>query len=116
MITALLSEAGVSPPPSSTPRQLWLQRLLGFQSPGYAHVPLLCAGDGRRLSKREADLTLDSLRQQGTKPEEIVGWLAHAAGLIDRPEPITPRELIPLFSFDKLPKQDIILEEFFDSF
>lgn len=95
---------------TSTPRQIFLQRLLGYSTPEYCHVPLLCAPDGRRLSKREADLTLDSLRASGVRPEEIVGRLACCAGLMDRPEPISPRELIPLFDLSKLPREDIPFE------
>ena len=91
----------------STPRQLCLQRLLGYPTPAYCHVPLLCAPDGRRLSKRESDLTLEALRAQGIRPEEVVGRLAHAANLIDRPEPISARELVKLFDVSKLPKGDI---------
>ena len=37
---------------SSVPRQVWLQKTLGFPTPAYYHVPLLLAPDGRRLSKR----------------------------------------------------------------
>lgn len=92
---------------SSTPRQMFLQQQLGYQPPEYCHVPLLCAPDGRRLSKREADLTLCSLREKGVQPETVVGRLACAAGLIDRPEPISATELIPLFCGDKLPGEDI---------
>lgn len=92
---------------SSTPRQIYLQQLLGYAAPSYCHVPLLCAPDGRRLSKRESDLTLRALRETGVTPEEIVGKLAHAAGLIDRYEPIRAWELIPLFDVKKLPKDDI---------
>ena len=92
---------------TSTPRQIYLQQLLDFDTPDYCHVPLLCAPDGRRLSKRESDLTLQSLRERGVRPEEIVGRLACAAGLIDRPEPISARELVPVFDVHKLPKDDI---------
>lgn len=92
---------------TSTPRQIYLQQLLGYPTPEYCHVPLLCAPDGRRLSKREADLTLAALRAAGVRPEEIVGRLACCAGLIDRPEPIQPRELIPLFDLNQLPRADI---------
>ena len=91
----------------STPRQLCLQELLGCPSPTYCHVPLLCAPDGRRLSKRESDLTLESLRSRGVRPEAVVGRLAHAAGLIDRPEPISAGELVGLFDISKLPREDI---------
>lgn len=95
---------------SSTPRQIFLQQQLGYETPEYCHVPLLCAPDGRRLSKREADLTLAALRENGIQPGAIVGKLACAAGLIDRPEPISAAELIPLFSVDKLPKEDIAFQ------
>ncbi len=37
----------------STPRQLWLQELLGFPRPEYAHVPLLLDSQGRKLSKQD---------------------------------------------------------------
>lgn len=39
----------------STPRQLYLYRLLDLTPPSFCHVPLLLAPDGRRLSKRDAD-------------------------------------------------------------
>lgn len=35
----------------STPRQIHLQRLLGFATPGYAHVPVATDARGRKLSK-----------------------------------------------------------------
>lgn len=92
---------------TSTPRQIYLQQLLGYPTPEYCHVPLLCAPDGRRLSKREADLTLAALRASGVRPEEIVGRLACCAGLIDRPAPVRPSELIPLFALNQLPRADI---------
>ena len=90
---------------SSTPRQLWLQKKLGLPHPEYGHLPLLLAPDGRRLAKRDRDLELSRLREKYAAPE-LVGRLAHAANLIDRPEAIAPRELIPLFSWEKLPKND----------
>lgn len=92
---------------ASTPRQIWLQGLLGYPTPDYCHVPLLCAADGRRLSKRESDLTLEALRARGVPPEHVVGRLAFAAGLTGRPEPVRASELIPVFQMDKLPRKDI---------
>ena len=35
----------------STPRQIWLQRLLGYATPGYAHIPVVTHPDGDKLSK-----------------------------------------------------------------
>ena len=92
---------------SSTPRQLWLQERLGLPHPTYGHLPLLLAPDGRRLAKRDRDLELGWLQARFTAPE-LVGRLALAARLIDRPQAITPRELIPLFSWERLPRGDFV--------
>ena len=93
---------------SSAPRQMYLQKLFGFPHPAYGHVPMLLSADGRRLSKRDRDLDLGALRQR-TSPEAIVGALAHAAGLTDRPEAISARELAGEFSWAKLRQADICL-------
>ena len=93
---------------SSTPAQLWLYRLLELAPPAFYHVPMLLSPDGRRLSKRDRDLDLGQLRLR-RKPEEIVGYLAWAAGIIDRPEPVSARELIPVFSWDRVRKEDIVV-------
>ena len=37
----------------STPRQIYLQNLLGFPCPEYAHIPLLLDEQGRKLSKQD---------------------------------------------------------------
>ena len=93
----------------STPRQNYIQNLLGYPHPEYGHVPLLLAEDGRRLAKRDRDQELGQLQQRYTAPE-LVGKLAHLAGLLDRPEAITPRELVSLFSWDKVPQGDIKMD------
>lgn len=92
----------------STPRQLWLQEQWGFGHPEYGHVPLLLSPDGRRLAKRDRDKELGQLQKQYTAPE-IVGKLAFAAGLIDREQAVTPTELIPLFDWKKIPKEDLTI-------
>lgn len=94
---------------SSTPRQIWLLEQLGYPVPTYCHLPLLVSPDGRRLSKRDRDLDVGALRQK-TTPEAVTGFLAHAAGLLAKPEPVHPRDLIPLFSWEKVGTQDRIVD------
>ena len=93
---------------SSAPRQMYLQELFGFPHPQYAHVPMLLAPDGRRLSKRDRDLDLGEL-QKRFSPEAIIGLLAHAAGLIDRPSPISAAELAKEFQWSNLRGDSIYL-------
>ncbi len=95
---------------SSTAWQLYLYRLLGLPAPRFAHCPLLLAPDGRRLSKRDGDQSLENLREKYT-PQEIVGKLAFAYGLQPEPAPRTPESLIKDFAWTKVPKTDICLPE-----
>ena len=92
---------------SSTPRQIYLCRLLGLPVPEYWHVPMLTDGEGRKLSKRDMDLDLGVLRQS-RRPEELIGELAWRSGLIDRREAVSARELTAEFRWDRLKKEDIV--------
>lgn len=94
---------------SSAPRQMYLQELFGFPHPEYAHVPMLLAPDGRRLSKRDGDLDMGALRRRLT-PERLLGALAYSAGLLDRNEAVSARELLGEFSWEKVRKEDIPLD------
>ncbi|PMU08148.1 MULTISPECIES: tRNA glutamyl-Q(34) synthetase GluQRS [unclassified Pseudomonas] len=89
----------------STPRQLYLQELLGLPEPRYLHIPLITQPDGNKLGKsyRSPPLTEDqatplllrALRALGhnpgaelayATPREVLNWgIAHwDAGLIPR--------------------------------
>ena len=92
----------------SAPRQMYLQELFGFPHPSYGHVPMLLAPDGRRLSKRDRDLDLGELRKRVTA-EQLLGTLAFSAGIIDRKEALSARELAGEFSWDKLKGDAIYL-------
>ncbi len=94
---------------SSAPRQMYLQELFGFPHPEYAHVPMLLAPDGRRLSKRDRDLDLGILRQRLTR-EALLGVLAFAAGLIDQEVSVSLNELTKEFSWKKLSGDHIFLD------
>lgn len=77
----------------STPRQIWLQQLLGYPTPTYAHIPVITHADGDKLSKltgapglsmHDVEKTLiealNALHQQPpadlaqSTPEEIWSW------------------------------------------
>jgi glutamyl-Q tRNA(Asp) synthetase len=52
-----------------------LQALLGLPTPDYHHHPLLLDAEGRRLAKRHGAPTLQSLREGGADPVELVAAL-----------------------------------------
>ena len=76
----------------------------------FCHLPLLLAPDGRRLSKRDGDVSLEHLQARYT-PEQIIGRLGYLCGLQKAPDPRTPAELADGFRWDKVPRQDIRLPE-----
>jgi glutamyl-tRNA synthetase len=76
---------------SSTPRQVFLARLLGqgkSAPPRYTHLPLVVANDGSRLAKRTGGASVRVLREAGIDPRAIIGKLAHGLGMTadDRPK------------------------------
>ena len=92
----------------SSPQQMYVAQLLGFTSPRFIHLPLLCNAQGQRLSKRDGGLDMASLRQSYTAPE-IIGKLAQIAGLQSTPDPVTPEDLLASFSWEKVPQEKVFL-------
>ena len=52
---------------TSTPRQIALQRALGYPTPTYAHLPLVTNADGSKLGKRDGALPLPSLDEENVR-------------------------------------------------
>lgn len=95
----------------STPRQLALQRLLGFAEPQYAHIPLLCNAAGERLAKRHESLTLQRLRAAGCTAEQLIGFLGFKAGFLTSPTPCSAHDLLPLFAVERLHSERVLFDE-----
>ena len=52
---------------------------------------------------------MEQAETQNTPKRLVVGILAHAAGLIPEPTPISPCDLLPLFTWEKVPRKDLVL-------
>lgn len=99
----------------STPQQLFMARILRdlekeeiFPQVNYIHFPLLINEAGQRLSKRDKSLNMGVLRKQHSA-KDIIGKIAHLAGLTPTPSPIAPQDLLLAFSWDNIPVEDIIV-------
>ena len=88
----------------STPRQILLYEALGRCIPRFAHIPLVLGGNGARLAKRHGAAAVAQLRAAGVAPQRIIGWLAWKSRLIDRDEPVEPRELVDCFDLSRVPR------------
>jgi glutamyl-tRNA synthetase len=95
----------------STARQIQLIEALGGNAPVYAHVPLVVNAQGEKLSKRDAGLTLHSLRESGVRPESLAGYLGWSLGLLDRPEASAAEDLVGRFTWEKIGKETWRLPE-----
>jgi len=93
----------------STPRQLLLYQALGLRPPRFAHVPLVVGPDGRRLAKRHGDTRLAALRAAGVQPQALLGLLAWSCGWLDKVQPVSARELLPLFRLTSIPPAPFVL-------
>jgi glutamyl-tRNA synthetase len=90
---------------SNTPYQLMIIDALGYERPvAYAHMPLILASDGAKLSKRkhpEANLAL--FREQGYLPEALINYLALLGWNPGTAQEIfSINELEQIFSFDRV--------------
>ena len=81
---------------SNTPYQLMIVDALGYERPvAYAHMPLILAKDGAKMSKRKhPETNLMLYREQGYLPEALINYLALLGW-----NPGTPQEI---FTFDEL--------------
>ena len=71
----------------STPRQLFLARMLGLPEPSHAHVPLVLGPDGARLAKRHGAVTLREVPADAAR-----AWMLDSLGL---PADVTPERFDP---------------------
>ena len=69
----------------NTARQILLQRALGLPLPHYLHTPLVLALDGRKLSKQNGAMALDTRQplQALNAAAALLGLCEHAGGVAD---------------------------------
>lgn len=93
----------------STPRQIYLQRCLGFATPHYAHLPLLVNKHGQKWSKQTLAPALDENHK-----EQLLRQVLQYLNLPPAPEVSRPQALlswaIEHWQPHKIPIRDIVTE------
>lgn len=95
----------------STARQIQLIQALGGTAPEYAHVPVINNASGEKLSKRDAGLTIESVRDAGATADQVVGYLAWSAGLLEHPRSTPAADLIERFKWSRVFRDDFTIPE-----
>lgn len=93
----------------TTPRQIYLQKILGLQEVSYLHVPLVIGADGERLAKRHGSVTLAEQEQHGVSADQVRRLFAVSLGLCSENEDLSMEELCERFAVAKLPTSDWVL-------
>ncbi len=95
----------------STPKHVLLYQFFGWESPQFAHLPLLLNPDRSKMSKRMGDVAVEDYRKKGILPQALLNFVAllgwHPA---DDREIFTVEELIREFSLERVAKAGAIFD------
>ncbi len=95
---------------SSSPKHQLLYDLLGFKAPVFMHLPPINGNNGKKLSKREADVSMQSYKEAGFLPEAIINYLAFQGWTPGSDDIYTLDQLIARFDYKKLHKSPAIFD------
>ena len=88
---------------SSAPRHLLLYQALGFESPQFAHLPMILGPDRSKLSKRHGAVSITEYQHDGYLPEAMVNFMALLGwSLDDKTEILSLQELIDNFALERV--------------
>ncbi len=97
---------------SNTPKQILIQEALGFETPRYAHLPMILAPDRSKLSKRHGAVPALEYKKDGYLPEALINFLAllgwHPE---DEREVFSLKNLIKEFSVERVQKSGAIFNQ-----
>ncbi|MHC4262637.1 MAG: tRNA glutamyl-Q(34) synthetase GluQRS [Planctomycetota bacterium] len=94
----------------SAVRQHLLQSVLQLPHPRQVHLPLVVDASGRRLSKRDGDLTLRALRARGIDASVVTSWAAATLGFGRTGDHRTAPEWTADFTFAHAGRDPIVLD------
>ncbi len=86
----------------NTPLQLMLYEALGAKAPEMAHLPMMLAPNGEKLSKRHGAVSVTEYRDQGYSPDAVLNYLARFGWSHGDQEVFSLDEMIELFEVDHI--------------
>lgn len=96
---------------SNTPRQILVYEALGYPTPTFVHIPMICGPDGKKLSKRHGAASVEEYAEMGYLPDALFNYLSLLGWAPDGETTIFSRdEMTRLFSLDHLSKNPSSLD------
>jgi glutamyl-tRNA synthetase len=86
----------------NTTPQILLYQALAAPIPEFAHMPMVLAPNGEKLSKRHAAVGVLEYREMGYLPDAVINYLARLGWSYGDQEIFTRDELIEKFSWDRV--------------
>ncbi|CAK9885560.1 MAG: Glutamate--tRNA ligase [Candidatus Erwinia impunctatus] len=89
---------------NNTPRQINILKAIGAEVPVYAHVSMILADDGKKLSKRHGAVGVMQYRDDGYLPEAVLNYLVRLGWSHGDQEIFTLEEMKALFDLHQVSK------------
>ena len=97
---------------TSTPRHVLIYEAFGWQTPEFAHLPVILSPEGGKLSKRKGAASVMDYKRGGFLPEALFNFLAFLGWSPgDEREKMSRDELISSFSLDQVSPKASVLDE-----
>jgi len=90
----------------NTPPQILIYQALGYAPPEFAHLPMMLAPSGEKLSKRHGAVSVDEYRTLGYPPTGVLNYLVRFGWSHGDEEIFSKEELIKKFDFANVGKAD----------
>jgi glutamyl-tRNA synthetase len=90
----------------NTPPQIMLYEAFGAKLPDFAHLPMMLAPSGEKLSKRHGAVSVGEYRDQGYSPRAVLNYLARFGWSHGDQEVFSLEELVAAFDWEHCNKSD----------
>lgn len=90
----------------NTPPQILLHEALGRRPPEFAHLPMMLAPNGEKLSKRHGAVSVGQYRDQGYAPAAVLNYLARFGWSHGDQEVFSVAELVAAFDWEHCNRAD----------
>jgi glutamyl-tRNA synthetase len=90
----------------NTPPQILLYEALGYEKPAFAHLPMMLAPDGQKLSKRHGAVSVGDYRERGIPPAALLNYLVRFGWSYGDEEVFSLADLVEKFDWERCGKGD----------